>query len=77
MFSGNGSDHKVIALAVPLKIKALDENVLFVTTHLKSKKTQNGEEIREKQIRALLGDGGLVQNEGNFPVIVCCDLNRC
>lgn len=73
--SGNGSDLKVTALAVPLRIKALDETVLFVTTHLKSKKSEKGEQIRERQIRALLGNGGLVQNEGNLPVLLCCDLN--
>ena len=57
------------------RLRRWERMCFFVTTHLKSKKTQKGEEIREKQIRALLGDGGLVQNEGNLAVIVCCDLN--
>ena len=46
-----------------------------MVTHLKSTKSAKGEAVRQKQIRALLGNGGLVQNEGNLPVVLCCDLN--
>jgi len=69
------NDQKVTALAVPLRIDAMDKEVLFVVTHLKSTKSAKGEAIRESQIKALLGDNGLLRNPRNLPVVVCCDLN--
>lgn len=64
---------KVWGLAVPLKVKAIGQEVLFVVTHLKSTKSQQGEELRERQINLLLKE--LVRNEGGLPVVLTCDLN--
>ena len=64
---------KIFGLAVPLKIKNIDQEVLFIVTHLKSTKTQEGEELRERQINLLLKE--LVRNDKNLPIILCCDLN--
>ena len=67
------NDAKVVGLVVPLKFKQNDKEFIVVTTHLKSKKTEDGEKIRKKQINLLLKE--LVQNEDNLPLILCCDLN--
>lgn len=64
---------KIWGLAVPLKINAIEQEVLFVVTHLKSTKSQEGEELRERQINLLLKE--LVQNEKRLPVVLTCDLN--
>eukprot|EP01084_Bolivina_argentea_P270082 459166_1 len=67
------NDAKIFGLAVPLKINKINKEILVVVTHLKSKKTEEGEEIREKQINLLLNE--LIKNENNLPIILCCDLN--
>jgi len=67
------NDQKIWGLAVPLKVSAIGQEVLFVVTHLKSTKSQEGEELRERQINLLLGE--LVKNDKKLPVIVCTDLN--
>eukprot|EP01083_Nonionella_stella_P223784 797171_1 len=64
---------KVFGLAVQLKQVSNEKSFLCVVTHLKSTKTKEGEEWRERQINLLLTE--LVQNDDNVPVIVCCDLN--
>ena len=69
----SNNKEKIFGLAVPLKIKNIDQDALFIVTHLKSTKSQEGEELRERQINLLLKE--LVKNEKNLPVILCCDLN--
>ena len=70
---GSDNKEKVFGLGVPLKIKNIDQDVLFIVTHLKSTKSQEGEELRERQINLLLKE--LIKNDKNLPVILCCDLN--
>ena len=67
------NEEKVMGLAVPLKIRAINESILCVVTHLKSTKSEKGEQLRERQINLLLKE--LIKNENNLPVILCCDLN--
>jgi len=66
---------KVFALAVPLVCKQSTSHIefLMVCTHLKSTKEQEGEELRERQIRLLFSE--LIKNERNLPIIFCADLN--
>jgi len=65
---------KVFGLAVPLKINnGINEEILFVVTHLKSTKSEQGEELRERQINLLLKE--LIKNDKDLPVVLCCDLN--
>eukprot|EP01084_Bolivina_argentea_P218941 371434_1 len=64
---------KVSGLAVPLKCRKNKKALLVITTHLKSKKTEKGEQISEKQICLLLNT--LIQNGQKAAVILCCDLN--
>merc|ERR1712113_502304 len=63
----------VSALAVPWRCKQDVREFLCISTHLKSKKTEKGEQIRKQQIELLLKD--LIKNEMNIPVLLCCDLN--
>lgn len=85
----NENKEKVTALAVALEMRVDDgsdstewsewEEVLFVVTHLKSTKSAEGEQVRRRQIRALLGDQDgdtpLIANPERLPVVLCCDLN--
>eukprot|EP01084_Bolivina_argentea_P231761 390738_1 len=67
---------KITALAVPLVFTLknnIQKEILFIVTHLKSTKTQQGEELRERQINLLLKE--LIKNENGLPMILCCDLN--
>jgi len=67
------NEKKILGLGVPLRIKNIDQEVFFVVTHLKSTKSQEGEELRRDQITILLND--LLKNERNLPVLLLCDLN--
>jgi len=64
---------KVTALAVALRRVDNDHEALFVVTHLKSTKSEKGEQHRKRQIALLLGE--LVANPRGLPIVVCCDLN--
>ena len=64
---------KIFGLAVTIYAKALKQNVLFAVTHLKSTKTEQGEQLRERQINLLLKD--LIKNDDGLPMVLCCDLN--
>ena len=64
---------KVVGLAIPLIFKQNDKELMVVTTHLKSTKTDEGEQIRERQIKLLMKE--LIKNDNNLPMILCCDLN--
>ena len=67
------NEANVAALVVPLRFKQNNKEFIMVTTHLKSKKTEDGEKIRKKQINLLLKE--LISNDDNLPLILCCDLN--
>jgi len=67
------NEKKVLGLAVPLRLKSIDQEILFIVTHLKSTKSQSGEELRREQIQLLLTD--LIKNERSLPVVLLCDLN--
>lgn len=67
------NEAKVVGLAVPFKYKQNGKEFLCITTHLKSKKTGQGEQIRTQQIELLLKE--LIKNERSVPVLLCCDLN--
>eukprot|EP01084_Bolivina_argentea_P079838 144725_1 len=67
------NEESVFGLAVPLRIKSLNQEILLITTHLKSKKTEDGEQLRVRQINALIKRE--IKNEKNLPLLLVCDLN--
>eukprot|EP01083_Nonionella_stella_P091518 255916_1 len=58
-----------VALAVTLKHKATSKDLLFVSTHLASDKFTSGEEVREKQVKALLGSKPGTYPDGDYPKV--------
>ncbi|ETO20185.1 hypothetical protein RFI_17034, partial [Reticulomyxa filosa] len=67
------NEHHVVGLALHLREKQSGKNNEFVIvgTHLKSEKSEEGEQIRQKQVRWLLDHFSNIR----LPIILACDLN--
>ena len=69
-------DNKVELTAVAIRLKQISNGKEFVvvTTHLRSKKTSEGEKQRKKQVESLFTSK--IDNTDNLPILFCSDMNE-